>query len=334
MPVISLTITSSPIQRIAGIPLNISLETNIPATIFYTLDGTTPTASSTIAIGIIELPTDQISITLNTFATNGIDTSAVITRTFGPNIIGVRQSRDKVYGLDLQPLPNDNSAYFGNPSPNPDVRYGNVGGITVDEPGVPGYPVGYDGTATNTPAAETDKPYNLENYEIKYSERTVDNPNPSPEVGTLPAYVKIIVPPEPKNYSDANSKLFDPRALVIIQDGRNPPEDQTTPMINRQFFSMNDRPNVGEKHNGIPFNTSAFEGNPITGTFLKPHYNSKDDTWIFPYHDRETNQWIFSIEPVQRTSRSQPMTQVLMPQRTDGERKVFRWIPFKRSRLR
>ena len=54
MAVITITINESSDQILAGIPKYITLTTNIPATIFYTLDGTTPTTLSDMAVGQIE----------------------------------------------------------------------------------------------------------------------------------------------------------------------------------------------------------------------------------------------------------------------------------------
>lgn len=329
MPVITISITESPIQIVAGIPRTIQIETNVPATVFYTLDGTDPTTDSPMAVGSIKLPTDQNTITLKAFATDGTITSPIVQYGFGPNWIPLRRPRDKVEGLCIQPLPNDNNGYWGVPSPNPKVKYLNTGGITVDDPLIDGYADGYDGTGTGTVVVAPDLPYNRQNYDIKYSTQTTTKSGPG--VGNLPAQVTIQVPPPVKNFSDANSKLFDPKALVIIQDGRKEPEDPNVSFINRQFFSMADNAKIRD---GSMFYTTAAEGNNVTGSFLRPQYNAKDNTWTFPYRDSETNRWIFSIEPAKKAPCGRSMKQLLLPSKTFGERKVFRWIPFKRSHLR
>ncbi len=333
MAVITISIIESPIQLVSGIPRTIDIETNIPATVFYTLDGTDPTYSSSVVVGSITLPTDSNTVTFKAFATDGVDICPTVTVGYGPNWIPNRSPRDKVIGLDTQPLPHDNSGVFGYSSPNPNVSYGNIGGTTVDDPSVEGgYPYGYDGTATGTYVGETDKEYNRENYDIKYSDKTTTSGSATgPTVGTLPAEVTIQVPPPVSNFSDANSKLFDPKALVIIQDGREEPEDPNICQINRQFFTMADNERIRD---GSLYQTTGVEGNPTTGVFLRPQYNAKDDTWTFPYRDSETNRWIFSIEPTRKAPRTGAIQQVLLPSRTFGERKVFHWIPFKRSILR
>jgi len=329
MAVITITITESPIQVVAGIPRTIEMETNIPATIFYTLDGTDPNITSPIAVGPIELPTNQNTVILKAFATDGVTTCPVVTQGYGPNWVPNRNPRDEVIGLCVQPLPNDGSGFFGSQSPEPNVRYGNTAGVTVDSLDKDGPSDGFDGTATGTSAVNPDETYNRQNYDIKYSDKTTTMSGPG--VGNLPAEVTIQVPPPVSNYSDANSKLFDPKALVIIQDGREEQEDPNQVLINRQFFSMADNEKIRD---GVMFQTTGLEGNQPTGSFLRPQYNARDNTWTFPYRDSETNRWIFSIEPAKKAPNTGAMKQVLLPSRTFGQRKVFRWIPFKRSILR
>lgn len=332
MPVITISIIRSPIELVAGIPRTIEFETNVPATVFYTLDGSDPDLYSSIGVGKISLPTDQNSITLKAFATDGTDTSPIVIFGYGPSWSANRNPRDKVIGLCVQPLPNDDGASsFGSSSPNPYVKYGNIGGITVDSPNIDGPTDGFDGSGDNKSIANPDQEYNRQNYDIVYSTKTTTSgPMGGPKVGNLPAQVRIQVPPPVNNYSDASSKLFDPKALVIIQDGRKPQEDPNMSLINRQFFSLADNEKI---RNGSMYFTTGFEGNQTTGSFLRPQYNSKDNTWIFPYRDQETGRWIFSIEPVKKASTKNSMKQILLPSRKFGERKVFKWKPFKRSIL-
>src|SRR5271165_626921 len=82
MSVINITITASSTQTIPGIPNTIALSTNEPATIFYTLDGSTPNIFSPIYIVPIVMPQTLLNVVLNVFATNGMDNSAVITQTY------------------------------------------------------------------------------------------------------------------------------------------------------------------------------------------------------------------------------------------------------------
>jgi len=326
MAVVLITITESPIQIIAGIPKTIVIATNIPATVYYTVDGTEPTFDSDIFVGPIVLPTDQNTVYLKLFATDGIDVGPVITYTYGHTWVGLRQAHDTVIGLNPANAYTENKA-FGSDFPNIHVGYGNMAGVIVEEEGVAGVADGYDGTATGTVAVEPLESYHRTNYEIKYSESNWKGET-GRNIGNLPAHVTIIQRPPPPTMSDANSRLFDPRALVIIQDGREENENPVSPLINRQFFSLGDQERL---RNGIMYNTTAFEGNGNTGSLLKPQYNEKDNTYTFYYRDSETNRWIMSIEPVAQSRNVSAMSAVLFPQQPSGSGKVYKWIPFKRS---
>lgn len=333
MPVITITVTDSPIQIVAGIPLNVTLTTNIPATIFYTLDGTNPTFDSDIAIGPIQLPTQNPSVELKTFASNGTDTSTVVSILYSPSWAGDRRPRDQVISSDAGCGPCGTTPKpFTIASPDPNAVYGNTAGVTVDAPGIVGIPDQFDGKGTGTYADETDLPYHRWNYDIVYSESNSLGQT-GHGIGNLPATVKVYNPVKLNNSNNANSDLFNPRAMVVVQDGREPPQDPNTPMINRQFFSLGNPERIRD---GIGFNTTGFEGSATTGSFLKAHYNPTEDTYTYYYRDSETNRWIISIEPASKakSNHASNMGNYLLPPTSFAEKKVFRWIPFKRQILR
>src|SRR3990167_6391539 len=116
MAVISITITEATKQVVSGIPSSVTLSTNIPSTIFYTLDGTTPTVDSSVYVGPILIPTDDASVTLGLFATNGVDSSAVITKVYGPTMSATRQPHDTVIGLTPS-IGSSNNFPFGDNAP-------------------------------------------------------------------------------------------------------------------------------------------------------------------------------------------------------------------------
>lgn len=324
MAVISITITESTQQIISGIPKNISLSTNIPTTIFYTLDGTEPSTSSALYIGPITLPTNNSSVTLKLLATNGVD-SAALTRTFGPSTGDARQPRDTVIGLPVGIGAKDNYPFGDNSQLNP-VRYGRTGGITVDAPDIPNIPDGYDGTATGTFANGTDLP--LTGYKFLYSE-TNNKGEFRHGVGTLPANTTIRVPPEtsPQSSSKASSKFFNPRAMVIYQDSRNPPYDEVS-QLNRAYFSLQ-RPDT--TRDGALLLNTGFDGSTITGSFLKSHYNPTANTITYYYRDSDTNRWIISVEPyLPKNENIGALNQILFGR---GSSKIFYWIPFMSRRL-
>jgi len=326
MAVISITITESPVQKVAGVPTTIELSASIPSTIFYTLDGTDPTTSSDIYISAITMP-NLGQVTLKVFATDGTSSSAIVTEEYGTNMVPDRQPRDKVT-FTQPPSTNLDLFPFGDHAPARPVIYGNTGGVDVDDPNVAGYPTGFDGTATDTAASETDKQYHRTNYDIEYSERNSKGEY-GEGIGTLPATVNIVVPPAPPEQSDANSKIFNSRALVIVQDGREEPEDPNVSMVNKQFFSLG---NDEVARDGAHYRTTALEGAVATGSFLKYHYNPREDIYTFYYRDAESNRWIISKEP-RRGTTARALSQMAFPSSGRAGPKVFKWIPFKRSRL-
>ena len=330
MAVITITINESSDQILAGIPKYITLTTNIPATIFYTLDGTTPTTLSDMAVGQIELPTNQPSVVLKMFATDGVTTCPIITNTFSHIIVPNRNPRDKITGLSPSGPLGPDPFPFGDHSPIQPVQYGNIGGITIDDPDVVGIPDGFDGTGTGTPSNETDQP--LETYSFEYSE-TDSIGERGHGIGTLPAEVTILIPPAPPQSSDANSALFNPKALVIFQDGTKPPEDPDQSLLNRPFFNL-ENPEV--VRDGITFSTTALEGSVPHGSFLRPHFNPRDNTNTFNYRDSLTNRWIISKEPFKAKNPDLgALYKVVMPVRrqSNGIGKVFKWVPFRRRVL-
>lgn len=335
MAVISITITESELQKYAGIPATIQLSTNIPATIFYTLDGTDPTVSSDIYLTPINMPNDQGQVTLKVWATDGVSSSLIVTEDYGTTRVGNRDARDTVTGIET--LPRGATFPFGSPMPVPGVNgiYGNTGGVTVDKPLVPGYPAGWDGTATHTPSSETDLPPNpvshLAPYDWIFSETNAIGERGA-GIGTLPASTTIVrdTTNDVPLASRAESPLFDPKAMVIYQDSREAPYDPDVPQLNRPYFNLE---NATRARDGRLLGVT--EGISPTGSMLKSQYNPKTNTITFYYYDNRATRWIISKEPY--TPRSPGLfnySRIIFPSRgkaTAGF--VFKWLPFRYRRL-
>ena len=329
MSVITITIADSPIQIVAGIPKTIYVTTNIPSTIFYTLDGTDPTHDSNIIVGGLTLPTDQVSVLFKAFATDGINTSPIITQSYQNNTISqLRQPRDKVIGLSNNIGINRDVGIFGSNSPSPNVTFGNTGGITVDDPNIVGIPDGYDGTATGTPASFTDLP--LIDYKFTYS-TTNRLGETGRGIGTLPAQIKIFIPPPPPENSETSSKLFNPKALLIIQDGTKPPSNPDIALINRPYFSLSN----ANTSDGVDYTKTAFEGSSSSGSFLRQFYNPKDQTITYYYFDSKALRWIISKEPYSiKNPDLYNYSKMVFPSRGGpGARFIYSPLPFSRRVL-
>lgn len=329
MALITITITESEAQRISGVPEFVTLSTSIPSTVYYTLDGADPdTLSLVYAGGELALPTNQPSVTLKIFATNGADSSAIIERHFRPNIILGRQTHDQVTlsgGCD----DSDKTFPYATPSSGTPMAWTSIGpnDLIVDKPGVTNIPSGFD--ADGNPTGGTD--LDLSEYLIKFSDSNRANTERGRGIGTLPSEVTVAPKEAPPTASNRNDSLFNPRALVIYQDSRIPPDDPDVVNINRQFFSL---PNAEVYKDGILLNTTGLEGNIPTGSLLRSHFNPRDNTMRYYYFDSQALRWIISIEPFTPPSaRTHGLQNIVFSSRGPSDRKVFRWIPFKGSRL-
>lgn len=330
MAVISVTITASDDQIMAGIPKTVAISTNIPAIIFYTLDGSTPTVNSTQYTGPIFMPVSQLVVILNVLATNGTDSSPIITETYQTDMVdsNVRFSRNDTNqppGFNLQGLfpYGDNGiqpgALFGNPA--------NVG-VTVDNPALPATSTGFDGA--HNPVGFTNNPYNLQNYNIVYSTQNAEG-EMGPGIGNLPANVTVDPPVPsvgPEQTKQAFDNLFDPKAFVIFQDASTEnPNDP--PIINRQHFTLE---NNERARDGNAYFNSGLDAPPVSGSFLRSHYNPRTNMYTYYYLDTWTNKWIISTQPASSGGFNGNLSGIAFSGNS-GAGMVFEWLPFTRRVL-
>lgn len=327
MTVISVTIEESSEQVMAGIPKYLTITTNVAAVIFYTLDGTEPSLFSDIYTGPIFLPFDRLAITLKVFANDGVDSSTVLTETYQTNMI--QNARLAHSGTDASAGDNLPSLYpFGTNPLQPTTTFTNPAdvGITVFNPALPSTSTGFDGSGNET--GFTNEPYNIENYQINYSTRNAQGET-GLGVGTLPATATIDAEvPEPEQ-TDQFSNTFDPRAFVIFQDfSRDDPNDP--PQINRQFFTLE---NPERARDGNAYYNTGLDSPPVSGSFLRSHYNPKDNTMNYYYLDTWTNKWIISKQQHINNNTSTGNMAGVTNSRARGAGMVFEWLPFARRVL-
>lgn len=327
MVVISVSITESSEQVVAGIPKTVAISTNISATIFYTLDGTDPTLFSTIYTGPIFLPYDELQVTLKVLASNGVDSSSIITEVYETNMIQnarlPHSATDAQAGEPIPPL-----YPFGTPPIQPQGQFLNPAdaSITVNNPALPVVPSGFDGEGN--PTGYTNLPYTSENYNIQYS--TTDALGQTGlGVGNLPANVKVAERPADPETTEQFTTTFNPRAFVIFQDfSKENPEDP--PQINRQFFTLEDPERVRD---GNQYFNSGLDSPPVSGSFLRSHYNPRDNTITYYYLDTWTNKWIISKTPYQPTGSFDGNLSTIAISKQPGAGFVFQWLPFTRRVL-
>lgn len=323
MAVISVTITESSSQILSGIPKSVILTANVPAYIYYTLDGTDPDTSSTIYVSTIYLPTDQQTVVLKVFATNGVDSSPIITETYQTDLLD--NARLPHSTTDVSPGESIPDLYpYGTNPIQPMGTYVNPAGITVDDPNLTQIASGYDGDGYET--GFTNEPYNLENYDIVYSERNAEGEY-GYGIGNLPADVVVIPPTPAPEESEQFTNLFNPKAFVIFQDfSKENPEDPA--QINRQFFSLE---NFETVRDGANLMTSGMDSPSVMGSFLRSYHNPRDNTITYYYFDSHSCRWIISKTPYVPTGGFDGDLSGVKFSR--NSRAVFEWIPFARRVL-
>jgi hypothetical protein len=341
MAVISVTVTQSSVQVVSGIPKTVSITTNIPATIFYTLDGTDPTLFSTMYTGAIFLPTNFLLVTLKILATNGTDSSPIVIEQYQTNIVDgnarLPHSATTAQAASVIPDPYP----FGTAPYQPQQGFLNPAdsGVTAYNQALPGIANGFD--ANGNPAVFTNQPYNTDNYQIVYSDKTATGAQ-GLGIGNMPGKTTLPYPsdiqpdmgqtsgqgPEETNQF---TTTFDPRAMVIFQDfSKENPNDP--PQINHQFFSLE---NTERSRDGSAYFNSGKDSTAApTGSFVKAHYNPKNNTMTHYYRDSVSNKWIISTAPFQPNGTFDGnMAQQAMNPRNKGAGQVYEWIPFTRRVL-
>ncbi|MDD5099176.1 MAG: chitobiase/beta-hexosaminidase C-terminal domain-containing protein [Candidatus Colwellbacteria bacterium] len=320
MAVILLSLTASERQLVSGIPQYVSIVANIPSVIFYTLDGTEPTIESLVYADSIEMPRDKSIVTLKAFATNGVDSSAILSITYKTVISGARTSHASVTFLEqsqtyTQLIGGTLSAVkakFSNTSPLLGVDLAGVSDVWVD---------GYNWQG-EFGVRKADK---VPVFDDTRMSDTDWQGNRGRGIGTLPQNDLIYLPPDPEE-TYLNSKKFNPRAMVLFADSR---EETDVPMIFRPSYWDVD----AEKNRTVAFYESfASDGSRlITGSFIRQHYNQRDNTMTYYYRDSLTNRWIISVEAMPRPA-TDHQNDYLMRVYTPAERGsgfVYRWMLFK-----
>ena len=298
MTVISVTIIASSEQVVSGIPKTITINTNIPATIFYTLDGTAPTLFSTMYVSPIFLPYAQFIVTLNVLATDGINYSPIVTEIYQTDIVD-GNARLPHSGTTAQPGGLFPNAYpFGNPPFQPQQMFTNPAtqGVTVYDPSLPAISGGYD--ADGYPTLFTNQPFNVENYQIPYSTQNAEGQT-GPGIGNIPARVRYNPNYDPAYDGEQTQQFtqtFNPRALVIFQNFSDENPDDP-PQINRANFTLE---NTERARDGVYYFNSGPDGAPPTsGTFITAKVNPRTNEITHYYRDSWSNQWIISTAPYQ-----------------------------------
>jgi hypothetical protein len=306
MAVIIITAEGLGSELVAGIPLLVSLSTNLPSTIYFTIDGSEPSASGAIYVQPIPMPTDAGSIRLRALAVSGSD----------------RSTLDVVYRVDT-----------GMTAPPWRLPYDGAG-VVVDAYGVPevvfdGYGVdphdSSDVFTADYPVRGADEP--LQDYEFRYSTTGAAGQG----LGTLiaigfpdPALMaRKLGAVDPRTSSPNHDNVFfNPRSLFVTVDGRDGYQDQSVFLRNRPWAGTLDPVKyLGGKQ-------FLEEAPYISGGLVRSFYNWDKGFMVTYYWDSNELRWIRSIQSLDSSRR--PATGM---RPGTGPPMVFKWVYNKRSTI-
>lgn len=301
MAVITISLKEYGPWFISGIPRQIEFSTNIPSIIYYTLDSSEPTDSSSVYYEPITLPTISGTVRVCALAISGNDSGTL----------------DVTFSTDNSHLffPR-RSDYLGGQGIVVDAY--NVDPVLID---------GYGADANNyiiEPVRQSDYP--LDELDIKYSRTGSDGYGP----GTL---IRMGIPPESYWSNDTNDHeasspndnnvFFNPRSLYITIDGRDGYDDEIVYPINRPLNSpMNPVKYLQGKSFYLPNPT-------ISGGFVRYFINADTNSIVSYYYDNVDSRWIKSIQ----TFNSENYPKKLGNRNLKGGPIVFKWIYNKRSMI-
>ena len=295
MAIITISLTGIGPYFLYGVPRQVELETNIPAIMFYTLDGSEPSFTSPVYISPIDIPTDMNTVRLRVLAVSGPDTG-VLDVSFGSGVPNTVKTRRVQPGKIID-------AYGVEP-------------VLIDGYGLDAY------GKTTVIVRESD--YALQDLDVQYSRTGPDGIGP----GTM-----ITLGPYPPEFwedhaistveSSPNKKnvFFNPKSLYVVIDGRDGYEDEAIYEINSPHGSM-----VDDAHymNGKNF----YNPYPlVSGGLVRQFINYETGTIAFYYHDNLANKWIKSIQKIDLKKVPQRIGEM----RYTGTFKVIPWIYNKRS---
>lgn len=260
--VIVLNMAESTSQVISGIPEYVEFTTDVPSTVFYTLDDSTPDSSSDIAVGKVFLPTSELSFTLKAVA---------IANSFSSAILEGEYSVDQVV-LDRYRLVDDEGINI--------LPYGEtpIDSMAFDA----------DGDEAKQSVIEFVDLDIIASKTTRIGEKIPDDSS----VEFIKFQSRDLTTASSSTSTPNNNVNFDPKASVILIDGYNPDDisNQEIRIINRPHGSM---AVVSEFYN------EHLESRPlISGNFVRYMYNPDTGKIAFYYYESRENRWIRSVQKV------------------------------------
>ena len=290
MAVVTLTFTGSTEEIVSGIPQTMTITSNVPATIHFTVDESTPTTSSPIFTGAFAFPDGVTSVTLSAFGVDGSSVSGpILTQVFAADTTRVTVSRHVgAEGFVISRAGTGVDTPDGFDADGDTARFVDVDLETLDiirrDRGFQGVEEGTE-IEVGIPAASS-------------TGSLVDDgfvPFSTPEVG----------------------ELFNPRARTILIDNRI---DNDIQLTLRPYGSLYDPyTDFGGKRIREPADDAMY----VSGGFVRRFYDAKNGIMVSYYFDHNEGRYVKNIQTLPSNIQSTNNIGV----QSSGQPLVFQWIP-------
>lgn len=257
---IILSITEGEYELFDGFPEYVEIHSDIPSTIYYTLDGTSPDDRSLIAAGKVYLPTLSGTVTVKAVAVLGQEHSDVLEKAYYNESISADGRRNlgkegiTVYKDGADPLDSMAFSYEGEP----------MRSILSSRDDLDLKASMTDSLGTAFSNGKTS--FDFVNFEIKQ------------------------IDPERKRVSSPNNNHnFDAAAPVIHIDGfsQDSKENQVVKIVNRPYNTFGPTTSFYKERLG--------QKEPIiTGNYVRSFYNPKTKKYVSFYYESLESRWLRS----------------------------------------
>ena len=263
---IVLTLEESGTEYISGFPEYVLFSTSKPATVYYTLDNSTPNINSLIAVGNVYLPTSGSAVVIKAIAISVDDTSTVLEseyKTDSSNLDGPRHLNNEgiiIMSHDSDAVDNLSFDSEGNEAQETSIEFSDleVKASRTDSKGIM-----LDPKKTSV---------SFVNF-AKSSSRNAESIHSTPN----------------------NNAEFDPTARYITIDGSTEAnfENQVVKIVNRPYNTFDPTSKFYKERLG--------QKEPvITGNYVRSFYNPANGLYVSYYWENLESRWIKSIQSVDR----------------------------------
>lgn len=260
--VIVLSIAESDDEIVSGVPEYVEFSTNVPSTVFYTLDGTDPDEFSDMAVGKVYLPTSGLTVKLKAIAVSGTMTSEMFEEIYFTDHSDLDRTRlvgkEGIGILPAGSTPTNNLSF----NSEGEAAQGSI--ISFQE---------LDLKASTSDRIGEEIPVDSSINFINFPERIIDE--------------------GPPKVSSPDRIDFDPTAQLIVVDG------STQEALDNQLVRIVNRP-MGTMDVVSPFlQKQPAELDLISGNFVRAMLNPNTGKMVYYYRESRENRWIKSTQQVE-----------------------------------